>query len=48
MCLSKSDTNLETDNQISNLVVAADAAHVVGGGTHVLFPSSAEAKLSFP
>lgn len=43
-CLSKSDTNLDTDNQISNLVVAEDAVHIVGGGTHMLFPSSAEAE----
>lgn len=34
------------DNQISNFVVAEDAVHIVGGGSHMLFPSNAEAKLT--
>lgn len=46
ICLSKSDTNLEMGNQISNLVVDGDAVHSVGGGTHLLFLSSAETKLT--
>lgn len=38
MCSSMSDTRLEMDNQISSFVVAEDAAHIVGGGSHMLFP----------
>lgn len=34
------------DNQISNYVVAEDAVHTVGGWSHMLFPSNAEAKLT--
>lgn len=34
------------DNQISNFVVAEDAVHTVGGWSHMLFPSNAEAKLT--
>lgn len=45
-CLSKADANLELDNQFSNLVVAEDAVHIVGSGTHMLFPSSGQAKLT--
>lgn len=45
-CLSKSVTNLKMDNQISNLVVAENAVHIVRGGIHMLFPSSAEVKLT--
>lgn len=46
LCLSKSGTNLETNNQISNLAATEYAAHTVGGGTRMLLPSSAESKLS--
>lgn len=46
MCSSKADTKLEMDNQISNFMVAEDAVRVVGGGSHMLFPSNAEAKLT--
>lgn len=32
--------------QHSNFVIAEDAVHIVGGGSHMLFPSNAEAKLT--